>query len=105
MVIRVMTLLTLLMLLACLMIGASIALAWPVGAAETADVHPAVLQDVATPSNHLALPQQADPDSAQRPYQETLAEADPVDQYEFDGLPAKPVRDETPEPYAVLSHC
>ncbi len=73
MVIRLMTVATVLMLLACLMIGASIALALPLHAAEMADAHPATRQDATPPSNHAVLPQQADPDSAQPPYQETLA--------------------------------
>jgi hypothetical protein len=72
MVIRLMTVATVLMLLACLMIGASIAWAGTVHAAPVTDTQATARQDAAMSSNHSALPQQADPDSAQRPYQETL---------------------------------
>lgn len=73
MALRLMTLATVLMLLASLMIGATIALA------RTAHAEVAKLCDGTAQKNAAScaetLPlQQADPDSAKRPYQETLAE-------------------------------
>lgn len=106
MVIRLMTVATVLMLIACLMIGASIALAWPVRAAESADADPAIRQDTVVSPASVILPQQADPDSVKRPYRETLAADESAETYDFDGLPAAPKRDrDEPLPFAALGDC
>jgi hypothetical protein len=101
-----MTLATVLMLLACFMIGATIALANPVKAADTVDTYVSAPRDTQRPVAKTPHLQQADPDSAKRPYQETLAEGDAVDQYNFDGLTDKADQnDNQPSSYAALSNC
>jgi hypothetical protein len=104
MILRLMTLATLLMLLACFMIGATIALAHSAKAVDLGE--PPVSAAEETPAPSTAPFQQADPDSAKRPYQETLAEDEPVDQYNFDGLPGRADQDDNPAlSYAAVSNC
>jgi hypothetical protein len=105
MLIRFMTVATILMLLACLVIGATIAFAPTAKAAEAQNL--LVAADTALPSpDKAALPVQADPDVPTGPQPQNLADAGVVDRYDFDQLPTRsiPDADET-VPYAVISNC
>lgn len=72
MALRLMTLATVLMLLASLMIGATLALA-RTAHAEVAKLCDGTAQRNSASCAKLPLSLQADPDSPKRPYQETLA--------------------------------
>lgn len=87
MVIRLMTLATVLMLLACLMIGATLALA---GASHARAAE--VQTSPSAQDQQSATPVQADPVATPVPYQPNLADND-IDQYNFDGLALHPGED------------
>lgn len=105
MLIRLMTLATVLMLLACLAIGATLALAKSAHADEvTLAVDPAQVQN--DPSSIKDAPLlQGDTAVAAGPYQPNLAAADQLDQYDFDNLPVATDRDDDPSSYAALVSC
>ena len=105
MLIRFMTVATILMLLACLVIGATIAFAPTAKAIDVQDLR--VTADAGQPSpDNAALPVQADPDIPTGPQPQNLADAGAVDRYDFDQLPTRsiPDTDET-VPYAMISNC
>lgn len=106
MLIRLMTLATVLMLLACLMLGATIALARSAKSFEINSLH--VATDATTSASPLTTtqPVQADPDVPRAPYQENLADAGSSDQYDFDQMPMHSGQEENrPLPYAAFSDC
>jgi hypothetical protein len=105
MLIRFMTVATLLMLLACLVIGATIAFAPMARALETRNILVAA-ETAAQTQGEAPLPLQADPDIPTGPYPQNLAETSEVDRYDFDQIPTTvtPEMDEM-APYSVISNC